>query len=210
MLSFSWIIRVPITSPRTAGIPTRLFFFFFLLTVLQKCKQYTVGVFGTTLFFFFNPPPPPPKKRMTTCQNMECGVCRFRGQALAFRLWERAEQCICDCRDLCQPRTVLIQRCQKLLTCHRVSRNTAIATWCYKVFCARWEPPSTERYTFCQPLGFRRNACYVHEHGARQMWQAILVQWYAAFWNKSTSSQACHHISMGIPTFSSFQLTYVL
>ena len=190
MLSFSWIIWVPITSPRSAGIPTRLFFFFFFFFFYWlsiRNANSTQWVCMQPLYVLVRTVPPHQKKRMTTCQNMECGVCRFRGQALAFRLWERAEQCICDCRDLglnlCQPRTVLIQRCQKLLTCHRVSRNTAIATWCYKVFCARWEPPSTERYTFCQPLGFRRNACYVHEHGARQMWQAILVQWYAAFWN---------------------------
>lgn len=35
------------------------------------------------------------------------------------------------------------------------------------------------------------------------------MQWHAAFWNLSVSNQACLHISMGIPTFSSFQLKTV-
>lgn len=136
MLSFPWIIRVPIMSPRSAWISTRLYFFTDFRSEMQKVDSECV----CSHFAFLlvpNRPPPTPQKRMTTCQNMECGVCRFRAQALAFRLWEQAEQYICDCRDLglnlCQPRTVLIQRCQKLLTCHRVSRNAAIATWCYKV-----------------------------------------------------------------------------
>lgn len=100
------------------------------------------------------------------CQNMVCGGCRFRGQALAFRLWEQAEQYICDCHDQglapVSPHGVDTEmpRVPNMSPCFpEHGNNNVISTCLLQGLCVQWDPSSVKRHKFYQPLGFHWIAC---------------------------------------------------